>query len=304
MIDDLSVRTGHRLAYTSTLDRADFAAKCAQVPWWYHSYYFDNGVEVRGDYDVGADIHDYGFPLDFNGATVLDLGTGGGWFAHYFEQRGATVTTYDARGYCDFDVYGRWNYPRVEDDRVPDLPTGVYNRGPSTAATREPDRYDEDGRPVYYSPVSSAFWMMRDLLGSRIESRSGRIYDVSPAVFEDRKFDFVFMGALLCHLRDPVGALMAARSVCSGKIFASTPIVLGEPEGDVEPRQYLPYTDVDRISWWLPNEACFRHWFLAAGFRDVDISRSITLRGDVEHRDEAGRVHNGDQIHRVGRAAC
>ncbi|HEY5172740.1 MAG TPA: methyltransferase domain-containing protein [Acidimicrobiia bacterium] len=301
-MDDVAIRAGHRLAYTSALERSAFEAECARVQWWYHSYYFDNGIEVRGDYDIGADIHDYGFPLDLTGATVLDLGTGGGWFAHYFEQRGATVTTYDARGYCDFDVYGRWNYPSVESDQVPDLPTGVYNRDPARSSPRKPDRIDEHGRPVYFSPVSEAFWTMHDLLGSRIESRSGRIYDVSPDTFEGRRFDLVFIGAVLCHLRDPIGALMAARSVCADRIFASTPIVIGEPEGDVGPRQYLPYTDVDRISWWLPNEACFRHWFHAAGFREVDISRSITLRGDVEHCDETGRVHNGDQVHRVGRA--
>ena len=38
--------------------------------------------------------------------SVLDIGTGSGWFATYFEQRGAQVTTIDARGYSDFDVYG------------------------------------------------------------------------------------------------------------------------------------------------------------------------------------------------------
>jgi hypothetical protein len=121
-------------------------------------------------------------------------------------------------------------------------------------------------------------------------------------MFKGRRFDLVFMGALLCHLRDPIGALMAARTVCESRIIVSTPVVLGEPEGEVMPRQYLPYTEIDRISWWLPNEACFRHWFLAAGFRSVDVSRSITLRGDIEHRDSSGRVHNENQTHRVAHA--
>ena len=49
------------------------------------------------------------------------------------------------------------------------------------------------------------------------------MYDVAPEVFEGRRFDLVFMGALLCHLRDPIGALMAARSVCGGRVIASTP---------------------------------------------------------------------------------
>jgi hypothetical protein len=179
----------------------------------------------------------------------------------------------------------------------------VYSRVPTAGAGRAPDRIDDAGRPVYDSPVSEAFWAMRAILGSDIEFRNGRVYDVAPEAFEGRRFDLVFIGALLCHLRDPIGALMAARSVCGGRVIASTPIILGEPEGEAEPRQYLPYTDLDPTSWWLPNEACFRLWFTAAGFRDVDVSRSITLRGDVEHRDDTGRVHNADQTHRVAHAS-
>ncbi len=62
---------------------------------------------MRGDYDIPDEVH---------GVTVLDLGTSAGWFAHYFWQRGAQVKTFDARGYCDFDVYGRWFYPPVEEN--------------------------------------------------------------------------------------------------------------------------------------------------------------------------------------------
>lgn len=294
-------RRHHRLAYTGALDRFEFEQACKAVPWWYHSYYFDNGFEVRGDYDIGADVDDYGFPDDMQGMTVLDLGSGGGWFAHYFWQRGARVTAVDARGYCDFDVFGRWFNPPVDEDTSPGG-NAVYERLPDESTRRVPDRVDDTGRPVYDSPVSSAFWAMREILESDIEFRNARIYEVGPELLEHRRFDLVFMGALLCHLRDPIGALMAARSVCSGQIIASTPVVLGEPEGEVMPRQYLPYTDVDAISWWLPNEACFRLWFTAAGFREVDVSRVITLRGDVEHRDDGGRIHNENQTHRVGHA--
>jgi hypothetical protein len=197
-------------------------------------------------------------------------------------------------------VYGRWFYPPVEENTPANDPTGVYNRTSSGGARRSPDRMDEHGRPVFYSPVSGAFWAMHDILGSAIEYRGGRVYDISPDMLEHRYFDLVFMGALLCHLRDPIGALMAAR--LRRRIIASTSVVLGEPEDEVKPRQYLPYTDVDWVSWWLPNEACFRHWLLAAGCRDVDVSRAVTLRCDVEHRDEHGRLQNAGQVHRVAHA--
>jgi SAM-dependent methyltransferase len=274
-----------RLHYTSELSECEFLHRTRELSWWYHSYYFDNGMHVRGDYDIGADVAGYGFPESLVGKSVLDIGTGAGWFAHFFEQLGADVTTVDARGYCDFDVYGRPGYLPIEHEG------------------REPDRFDERGRPVYFSPVSRGFWIMRDLLGSNIRYVNAKVYDIRPELFEGRTFDLVFLGAILCHLRDPIGALMAAHSVCDGQVMASTPVVLGEPEEETAPRQYLPYTAVDKISWWLPNAACFRHWFLAAGFENVDISREVTLRAD-HVRTEGGRVANGDQTLRVGIASA
>ena len=274
----------YRLRYTGRLDAASFHGRCAEFDNWYHSYYFDNGFAVRGDYDIGADIRDYGFPEDMRGMTVLDVGTGSGWFAFYFAQHGADVTALDVRGYCDFDVYGRPEYP------------------PISSEGRPPDRVDDEGRPIWYSPVSEGFWIMREILETPIQFMNARVYDIGPELFDRKRFDLVFLGALLLHLRDPIGALMAVHSVCRGRVVASTPVMAGEDGPGVAPRQYLPFTSIDRISWWLPNRACFEHWFNAAGFHSVDVSRVATLRCDVEHRTESGRLVNGDQPLRVGHA--
>ncbi len=272
----------HKLRFTGSLTKNEFSERVAQEPWWYHSYYFSNGYEIRGDYNIGADIANYGFPASMAGMKVLDIGSGSGWFSTYFAQQGAEVTAVDARGYSDFDIYGRFSYPPLADEKP------------------KPDRVDEEGKPIYFSAVNSTFWLMKDMLGTPIRFKNARVYEVSPALFDGEMFDLVFMGALLLHLRDPIGALMAARSVCRGQLIASTPVVLGEPETNM-PCQYLPYTEIDHITWWLPNAACFKHWFLAAGFRSVDISRKITLRMDKK-RFMDGRVVNGDQTHRVGHA--
>jgi SAM-dependent methyltransferase len=272
----------HRLHYSGTLSETEFYARCETVRPWYHSYYFDNGFEIRGDYNIGADIADYGFLSDMQGIRVLDIGAGGGWFAHYFAQRGAAVTTVDARGYGEFDFYGRYNY--VDE-----------------TAARIPDAFEADGRPVYFSPVSKALWVMRNILGADIQIYNARVYDVCPELFGGKTFDLVFIGALLLHLRDPIGALMAARSVCTQRLIASTPVIPGG-RIDEDPIQHLPWTAVDQISWWLPNLACFRHWFLAAGFRDVDVTRTVTLRSDVPYYTKDGRHVNGDQTHHVGHA--
>jgi SAM-dependent methyltransferase len=269
----------YRFPYTSHLTQQEFIQRCSQISFWYHSFYFDNGFEVRGDYNIGADIQDYGFPESMQGMKVLDIGTGSGWFAFYFERLGAEVVTVDVRGYCDLDVYGRYEYP------------------PVSAGGRQPERF-VDGEPIYDSRVSGGFWVVKEILGSQVRFKNARAYDINPALFGGEKFDLVFMGALLLHLRDPIGALMAARSVCKGQVIVTTPVTPDEP-GPGMPCQYLPYTSLDKISWWLPNESCFRHWFWAAGFQEVDIDRQVTLRCDVEHI-ENGRVVNPDQILRVG----
>ncbi len=250
-----------KLKFTGDCNEETFKSACVNQEFWYHSYYFDNGFKVRGDYNIGKNIEEYHFPDDMSGMKVLDIGTGGGWFAFYFEQCGAEVSTVDARGYCDFDVRGRYAYPSVESEK------------------RVPDRIGPGGEPIYFSPASGGFWIMRDLLKSKVRYVNARVYDICPDLFDDQSFDLVFMGALLLHLRDPIGALMAARSVCTGRIIATTTIVAGEVENPT-PRMDLPWGHIDNISWWRPNKTCYKAWFLAAGFKDVDVEQAVTLTAD------------------------
>ena len=128
------------------------------------------------------------FPDDLGGLTVLDIGTGSGWFATWFEQQGARVTTVDVRGYCDFDVFGRDRNPPVTEEKA------------------SPDRILEDGRAVYYSPVSGGFWAMKELLGLQVEYVNGRVYEIGPELLGPRTFDLVFMGSVLMHLREDTPA--------------------------------------------------------------------------------------------------
>jgi 2-polyprenyl-3-methyl-5-hydroxy-6-metoxy-1,4-benzoquinol methylase len=253
-------RQSHRLRFTGTCDETEFVTRCAQHDYWYHTFWFDNGFVQHGDYDIGLDIMHYGFPKDMNGMSVLDVGTGSGWFATYFEQLGANVTTVDARGYCDFDVFGRYTYQDVMTEKA------------------GPDRILPDGRPIYYSPVSRGFWIMKDLLGLKAEYVNARIYDIRPELFGGKVFDLVFAGAVLMHLRDPIGALMALRSVCRNRIIANA-IPFLAPDAD-RPAQVMLISSADKISWWAPNRQCLKQWFLAAGFDRVEVERTVNLTID------------------------
>lgn len=260
----------HRLRFTGAASEAEFRAACAAQDYWYHSFYFDNGFEQRGDYDIGTGVDDYGFPADMSGMSVLDVGTGSGWFATLFEQRGADVTTVDVRGYCDFDVYGRPGYVPVEQSKP------------------APDLVLPDGRAVYHSPVSKGFWVMKALLGLRTEFVNARIYDLRPEIFGGRTFDLVFVGSLLMHVRDPIGALAAVRSVCRDRLIANTLRIEGGGDSLETPFQVLVATPGASINWWVPSTACARRWFEGAGFRKVSIDGTVTLLPDRPFADEFG----------------
>ncbi|MEJ0046139.1 MAG: methyltransferase domain-containing protein [Rhodospirillales bacterium] len=121
---------------------------------------------------------------DLRGKRVLDVGPASGYFSFLFEQMGANVTALEIVDPAQFDKYGE---------------------NPLTTA-----RY---GRDPYNTSV---FLRLRDVLASQVTYRRGSVYDIGREVCFEEKFDLVFMGSLLCHIRDPIGALQHAASVCHG----------------------------------------------------------------------------------------
>jgi SAM-dependent methyltransferase len=270
------------LRFTGSCSREAFEATCRQHDCWYHSFYFDNGFAQRGDYDIGRDIAGYGLPEDLRGWTVLDVGTGSGWFAVYFEQRGADVTTVDVRGHCDFDLYGRDRNPPIESEKD------------------APDRILPDGKPVYYSPFSKGYWLMKEMLGLKSEYVNARAYDICPELFGGRRFDLVFMGSILMHLRDPIGALMAAHTVCDRQLIATSYVEPSRPH-DAPSMTMFP-GKVGNVGWWKPNQQCLKQWLHAAGFTRVELEPGVRLTADVPYYNEQGETHTLDQTHWLVRA--
>ncbi len=265
------------LKFSSNIDQAEFESRCKNNKYWYHSYYFDNGFAQRGDYDIGRDVGEYRFPANLAGMSILDIGTGGGWFATYFEQLGADVTVTDARGYCDFDVFGRDQYP------------------PLSSEKSAPDRILPDGKEIYYSPVSQGFWIMKDILGLKARYVNARVYDICPELFGGKKFDLVFMGSVLMHLRDPIGALMAAHSVCNSQLIATTYLLPDAPFMK-EPFMRMREGAADGISWWIPNYPCLVEWLKASGFSKFNIENTVQLTSDSPYSEETtGKSTGVDQ---------
>jgi len=98
------------------------------------------------------------------------------------ESLGADVTVVETRGYQDFDVYGTWSY-----------------NDPARVKTK-PDRVLPDGQPIYLGLMSDSLWAIHNILDSKVRFVNGRVYEVSPELLGNKKFDIVFLDALLQHL--------------------------------------------------------------------------------------------------------
>src|SRR5205085_4404120 len=114
-----------------------------------------------------------------------------------------------------------------------------------------------------------AFDVAHRALGSKVERKNISVHDVTPG--DVGTFDFAFIGTLLHHLRDPVGALLALRRVVTGELIVSS--VFSVSRSVLFPRspaaEYLP---LDLPAFWtIPNVVGLRRQVAVAGW---DIIRS------------------------------
>src|SRR3954447_904682 len=158
----------------------DPAAAIAEESW-YHTIELPDGTVTDGRFDHRPLVPHYGLPEDMSGMRALDVGTADGFWAFEMERRGAEVVALEL--------------PRMSDR---DFPAG--------AAARLRGERD--------TPPGHRFELAQSALGSAVELVRMRVYDLDPA--ELGTFDFVHVGDVLLHLRDPVGGLEAIRSVTSG----------------------------------------------------------------------------------------
>jgi tRNA (mo5U34)-methyltransferase len=203
---------------------------------WYHTLELAPGIVTPGWFDTRAVAARLPIPADLRGKRCLDIGTFDGFWAFELERRGAAeVVAVD-----------------VLDPHLWDWPANSTNATLDALARRKRQ--------------GSGFQLASQQLGSRVRLLERSVYDLSP---EDvGSFDFIYLGSLLIHLRDPVGALRAALSVCAGQLLSAESVDL--PLSLLLPRTPTAYLDGrGRPWWWRPNRAALVRMFEAAGFRLV-----------------------------------
>jgi tRNA (mo5U34)-methyltransferase len=106
------------------------------------------------------------------------------------------------------------------------------------------------------------------------------------------QFDFVVCGSLMLHLRDPVRALEAIRSVCAGQFLSieeiSLPLSVAWRRRPVAEMRF----DEQRCQWWVANAAGHRRMLGIAGFAIDQVVKPFSEPFGAAHpiSDSGGRT--------------
>lgn len=229
---------------------------------WYHSIELPGGILTPGNYDTRRAAKRIPMPESLEGARCLDVGTADGFWAFEMERRGASeVIGLDLVRPADADWPGRIR--------------------------------DEEIRRADFGRGKACFEFAASALGSKVQRLERRVYDLSP---EDvGSFDFVFLGALLLHLRDPIGALEAVASVTRGSFLCLDAV-------SVWLSLMHPWQAAARLHglthplWWIPNRAALRQMIESAGFQVERVGGPFGVR----YGDGVLRLPDESRLHRLG----
>ena len=211
---------------------------------WYHSIDLPSGVTTPGWQDTRPVAAQIPFPASLDGMRCLDVGTFDGFWAFEMERRGAAevvaIDILDPR---------EWDWPVGSDEAT-------------IAAIGERKRRGE------------GFELVHRALGSSVRRLERSVYDLDEA--EVGRFDLVFVGSLLVHLRDPVRALERVRAVCDGTMISMDGIEL-ELDLALPRRPVATFDGRGRPWWWLVNRAGLARLIEAAGFDVVEPPRRLFI---------------------------
>ena len=211
---------------------------------WYHTLELGPGVVTPGWFDTRGVVNRLPMPSSLESMRCLDIGTFDGFWSFEMERRGAAevigIDILDPRA---------WDWPVNSPEEV-------------IAAL---ERRKEGGR---------GFEIAKQALQSSAVRREASIYDLNRDDFG--QFDFIYLGSLLMHLRDPVRALERVRDVCRGQLLVVDNINL--PLSLLMPRRPLAALDgMGRPWWWKVNLAGLVRLITVAGFRTVGDPRRIYM---------------------------
>jgi tRNA (mo5U34)-methyltransferase len=207
------------------------------VQLWYHTLELPGIGVTPGWFDLRGGVDRLPWP-EIRGLRCLDLATYDGFYAFELEKRGAAEVFA-----TDIPDHTEWDWP-----------VSLREQGAEAIAAIA----GEKGR---------GFELAHEALGSKVQKQAINVYDLSPEAIGT--FDVVVLGSLLLHLRDPVRALEAIRSVCTGSFMSVEAVSL--PLSRLFPRRAMAELCEEdrRVQWWTVNAAGHRRLLEVAGFEVI-----------------------------------
>jgi hypothetical protein len=148
--------------------------------YFYHTMDIPDHGLVQGEWDLRGRETDYLGGVEFEGKSVLELGTASGYLCFWMEAQRADVTAFD------LDKNRRW-------DLVP------YHGTEQTTGSAE--------RRSTLERLNNSWWFTHAKQKSRARCVYGSIYDLNSDI---GTFDVVTLCSILLHLRDPIHAIELA----------------------------------------------------------------------------------------------
>jgi tRNA (mo5U34)-methyltransferase len=243
---DIAEKKGREQATVRELTGDDELTKRVNSTTWYHTIDLPGGIRTPGQFDHRELLPRYGLPADLSGKKALDVATFNGYWAFELEKRGADVTA------IDLDDPREWDYPN------PVRPHLTY--------TSKDD-------------IGAGYRIAHEVLKSSVKRVMCSVYDLSPE--KVGTFDLVHCGDLLLHLREPLKALEAMRSVTTGELLLSEGIDAFAPRGEYGPTtQYMG--GWDDLLWWVPSLDTLAQMVIDAGFRKVRVNSVFNIAKTYE----------------------
>ena len=218
----------------NSADAASLDAAIAARGVWYHTIELAPGVVTPGWFDLRPIVERLPWP-DVRGRRCLEVGPYDGFLSFELERRGAAEVVA-----ADIGSPGDWDWPLA-----------LRESGPLELAAQASEK------------PGGGFEIARKALGSSVARVEVSAYDLSEESVG--RFDVVVCGSLLLHLRDPIRALEAMRSVCGEALLSAEAISPGLTM--LSPRRPLArFRAGERLQWLVSNVAAHRAMVRTAGF--------------------------------------